>query len=104
MSKTLYISSWIQSLLLIMIIFFFIFLSSILYFKCKAVKDIENVAFYDDLTGLPNLINFREQVKVMLKDHLDMRFTIQKMDIKNFKNPLNNGYNFKISNFRVKIL
>ncbi len=79
------ISEGIKYLLIIMTLSFLIFLVCTLLLKRKGVKDIEQVAFYDDLTGLPNLVYFKEQVKTLQKNHPDLHFAIQKMDIKGFK-------------------
>ncbi len=79
------ISEAIKYILIAMTLSFLIFLVSTLLLKRKGVKDIEHVAFYDDLTGLPNLVYFREQVKILQKKYPDMKFVIQKMDIKDFK-------------------
>ncbi len=95
------ISEGIYNLLLIITVFFFIFLACILYLRRKGVRDIEAVAFYDELTGLPNLVNFREQAKNMLKAYPDMQFTMQKMDIKNFK-VINEMFGHDIGNLVLK--
>ncbi len=79
------ISESIKYLLIAMTLSFLIFLVSTLLLKRKGVKDIEYVAFYDDLTSLPNLVSFREEVKMLQQKYPDMKFVIQKMDIKGFK-------------------
>ncbi len=79
------ISEGIKYLLVIIMLSFFIFLTATLYLKRKGMQDIEKVAFYDELTGLPNLVNFKETVKALLKEYPDKKFAMQKMDIQNFK-------------------
>ncbi len=79
------ISSVIQYILAGMVVTFFIFLAVIIRLKRKGVREIEAVAFYDELTGLSNLVNFKEQSKELLKKYPTMQFVMQKMDIKDFK-------------------
>ncbi len=79
------ISDGIQYLLIAILASFFIFLTVIIYLRRKGIKEIETVAFYDELTGLPNLVSFREQVKDLISTYPTMHFAMQKIDIKNFK-------------------
>ncbi len=79
------ISEGIKYLLIAMTLSFLIFLVCTLLLKRKGVHDIERVAFSDDLTGLPNLVAFREQVKMVQKKYPEAQFVVQKMDIKGFK-------------------
>ncbi len=97
------ISDGIKYLLIVMAVSFFIFLAGTLLLKRKGLKDIEKVAFYDDLTGLPNLVHFREQAKALQKEFPDMKFVIQKMDIKDFK-AINEMFGHDIGNLVLQKL
>ncbi len=79
------VSNGIQYIIASMAVCFLFFLLFIMYFRYKGVKNIESVAFYDELTGLPNMVSFREQVKALLEKNPQTPFVMLKMDIKDFK-------------------
>ncbi len=98
-----HISDGIRYLLFAIAISFFIFLAAIIYLKRKGVRDIETVAFYDELTGLPNLVGFKEQIRKILKENPKSSFIMQKMDIKNFK-AINEMFGHDTGNVVIKKL
>ncbi len=97
------ISEGIKYLLVGIVLSFCFFLAVTMYLRHKGVKDIEKVAFYDELTGLPNLVYFKEKVKVFLKEHPDVQFAMQKMDIKNFK-AINEMFGHEVGNLVIQTL
>lgn len=50
----------------------------------KAIEDLERVAFYDTLTGLPNRLMFADKIKNIAEDE-QCRFAIAYVDIDDFK-------------------
>ncbi len=50
----------------------------------RSTKLLEQKAYYDDLTGLPNVTKFQIEVKNVLAKNPDKRYTMQKMDIAKF--------------------
>ncbi len=98
-----HISDGIRYLLIAITISLFIFLATIMYLKRKGVHDIETVAFYDELTGLPNLVGFKELVRKALKENPQMPFIMQKVDMKNFK-AINEMFGHDTGNVVIKKL
>ncbi len=92
------------SILTIGIIFVFMALIGYVFVsRQNYIKDIEQVAYYDDLTGLPNINKFKIDVKEMLKKNTDVEFGIVKLDIVNFKT-INVMYDFDIGNKVIKAI
>ena len=65
--------------------------------KNKSVKKFEKIAFYDQLTGLPNLVKFQLDVQEIIRENPNMKFTMQKMDIIKFR-VINDIYGFGVGN------
>ncbi len=62
---------------------------------------IRLVAYYDDLTGLPNLAKYKQYVKKMLTDNPKKSFVSIKMDVDNFK-AINEVFNFDVGDEVLK--
>ncbi len=71
------------------------------YVHVRSMKNLERVAFYDALTGLPNLEKFKILVDDMIKKNPDSKFTMQKMDISRFQ-AINEVYGFENGNLVLK--
>lgn len=74
------------------IIGFSLFFLYFLWIQKKANKEkqihtaeLERTAYYDELTGQPNLVKFKLDLKKLLIDHPTLKFLIGKFDIVNFK-------------------
>ncbi len=91
------ISSLTSLLGLSLLILLFIITAQQVYDKRKSIKQIEDIAFYDKLTGLPNLSKLKIDMAKILKDNPDKRYAIIKVDLLNFK-ALNEIYGYQIGN------
>ncbi len=71
----------------------------ILYTRRASLKEIEEVAFYDKLTGLANLVKFKQDLEkiVSQKDFDSQRYVLVKIDMADFK-AINEIYGFDIGN------
>ncbi len=68
-----------------------------LHSKVESIKKIEKIAYYDDLTGLPNINKFRLFVLDTLKQYPHDEFAMIKIDISNFK-AINEMFDFEVGN------
>ncbi len=92
------------SILTVGIIFVFMALVGYVFVsRQNYIKDIEQVAYFDNLTGLPNINKFKIDVKEMIKKHPDIEFGIVKLDIVNFKT-INVMYDFDMGNKVIKAI
>ncbi len=89
-------SSMIFTTVLI-IAFAFLSIVYIIISKNSAAKALESVAYYDELTGIPNLIKFKLIVKETLSKHPNKSYTMIKMDMVNFK-AINEMFGFDAGN------
>ncbi len=77
-----------------------VFLASSIYVwvsKWNSIKKIEKAAYYDDLTGLPNLAKLKKDIKYILQKNKDKKYAVVKFDVDNFK-AINEIYGFEIGN------
>lgn len=51
----------------------------------KHTKELEKLAYYDEMTGLPNLTKFKTDTEAILKDNPQRTFVMAQLDIVNFK-------------------
>ena len=79
------LSNSFQIATIILALIFLAFIIYVLWVRQRSVKRIETVAYYDELTGLPNSEGFKIKVAQLLGKNPEMYFTMQKMDIRNFK-------------------
>ncbi len=76
---------------------------SILLMMYNANKRIEQAAYYDELTGIPNLLKFKMEVGKMLRRYPNRRFYMVKFDVTNFK-AINQMFDFETGNKVIKAL
>ncbi len=65
------------------------------------MKQVEQIALYDKLTGLPKFVKFKMEVEEKLKLNPNMKFTMQKMDIVKFR-VINEIFDFETGNTVLK--
>lgn len=65
--------------------------------KLTRLRELETVAYFDTLTGLPNIHNFKREGEALLLSHPDRQFFILKFDIHNFK-IINELFGFEAGN------
>ncbi len=87
-------NSMIMILVLIASLSIIVFIK-ILFMEKNNRKQIEKLAYYDELTGAKNLAKFKIDAEEMLKKHKDCNFAVIKFDIINFK-LVNDIFGFKI--------
>ncbi len=79
----------------------FIMLVIILIFtgrsKMKSIKEMEKIAYYDELTGAPNVLKFRKDIKDILAKKPNDEFATVKIDVENFK-AINELFSFDVGN------
>ncbi len=71
----------------------------ILYTRRASLKEVEEVAYYDKLTGLANLVKFKQDLEkiVSQKDFDSQRYVLVKIDMADFK-AINEIYGFDVGN------
>ncbi len=84
-----------HSTLLFAFLSFFVFLvlvSAIMIMRTRETKrqrlhavELENIAYYDELTGLPNYVLFKKRMKELQENHPNASFALLKFDIEQFK-------------------
>ncbi len=84
-------------LIIIILIGCISFFITVINLRDKSIKEIENAAYYDYLTGLPNVNKFKISVNEILEKNKSENFSIVKIDIVNFK-AINEVHNFEIGN------
>ncbi len=87
----------------IIIIFSFILLLYFVISKNNSAKELEKVAYYDELTHIPNLYKFKILVSEALKKDPDKKYTMVKMDLINFK-AVNEMFGFKAGDEVIKTI
>ncbi len=65
--------------------------------KKNQIKQIEKIAYYDDLTGLPNLTKLKHDVHTILINNPIKKYAIIKVDVVNFK-AINEIHGFNTGN------
>ncbi len=73
----------------------------ILFLRASSVQAIKKAAYYDSLTGIPNLVKFKMEAAALLKKYPNEKFTIVNLDIVNFK-AINDLYDFTIGDKVLK--
>ncbi len=64
---------------------FFCFLIYNIYSHRRHIDEIERIAFYDELTGVPTLAKFKLDAAKILKNNPNKKYILVKSDIDNFK-------------------
>ncbi len=62
-----------------------------------SIKTIEKTAYYDALTGLPNLIKLKKHMATVLKNNQTKPYVIIKCDVENFK-AINELFGYEVGN------
>ncbi len=84
---------------------FVFFMYYILRIRRKSLLEVEKVAYYDKLTGLPNLIKFKIDVEqLLLKNGFDPTgYGVIKCDLENFK-AINEVFGFEVGNKVIRTI
>ncbi len=67
----------------------------------RSYKTLEQTAFYDVLTGLPNMTRLRNEMQQILERNRGERYTILKTDIENFR-VINDLFSYEVGNRILK--
>ncbi len=89
-----------QGMVMISVIIMLFAFAALAYFiisKNNAAKVLEQAAYYDELTGLPNLLKFKLLMADELKKHPENKYIAVKMDLVNFK-AINEMFGFESGN------
>ncbi len=81
----------------------FIVLLFFIYLRTSSINATKKAAYYDSVTGIPNLTKFKMEVAAVLKKHSNKRFTIVSLDIVNFKT-INDFYDFSVGDKVLKAI
>ncbi len=73
------------------------------YVREKHISEVEKAAYYDELTGLPNLIKLKMEMSKLLAENKESKFILVKMDIENFK-AINEMFDFDLGNEVIKAI
>ncbi len=95
MEKILISTAMISLIGVLVVSVFFMFKTS------EEKEEVEKIAFYDEVTGLPNLEHFKNYVAKTLKENPEGQFVAVKMDINNFKS-INEIFGFEIGDKVLK--
>ncbi len=95
------ISNQVQIMMAAMLFVFLFFASYIMYLKRKTLKEVEKIAFYDDVTGLANMVKFKQDVEGVITKFPNRKYVMQKVDIENFK-AINEIYDYETGNAVLK--
>lgn len=68
---------------MVIVLVLLVFITS--FAQRNTFNTIRMLAYYDELTGLPNLVKFKMEANQLLVDNPDKDFSIVKLDINNFK-------------------
>ncbi len=79
------------------IAFFALMTIYMVYTKSNSIKEIKKTAYYDELTGLRNLVKFKLDAEQVLINNPDKKYGMVKVDIENFK-AINEMFDFDIGN------
>ncbi len=69
----------------------------------RYLKLVEKSAYYDELTGLPNLVKLKKDMRQVLEENTTNQYAVVKMDIANFK-AINELYSFDMGNKVLKCI
>lgn len=87
-------SFFITTFILISFLCFFLI---ILYVQKKHIRQLENMVYFDELTGIPSLTKFKLDAAKILANNPNAKFLIVKNDVANFK-LVNQSLGFNIGN------
>ncbi len=75
----------------------------ILLLRRNSIHQIEQAAYYDDLTGIRNLVKFKIDAYEILKNNPDKKYVIVKLDVVNFK-VVNEIFSFEAGNELIRAI
>ncbi len=75
----------------------------VVHSKQQHMKSIEKIAFYDELTGLPNIAKFKLDISKILNENNGKQYYVVKGDIENFK-AINDMYDHKVGDEVLKTI
>ncbi len=75
----------------------------IIFLRSSSVKAIKKAAYYDSLTGIPNLTKFKIEVESVLRKNPNEKFSIVSLDIVNFKT-INDFYDYTVGDKVLKAI
>ncbi len=81
----------------------FILAITIILIQQLTTKKIQKLAYYDELTGIPNLLKFKHEIYKILKNNREKDFAIMKLDISNFKS-INEIFDFETGNDIIRAI
>lgn len=82
---------------------FIIFTAFLMINQKRHVKELEKIAYYDELTGLPNLVKFKIDAAQIVADNKNNALFVVEFDISNFK-MVNTMFNFEVGNEIIKTI
>ncbi len=82
---------------ILIIVFGIVAAGYIVISKNRSAKELEKVAYYDEMTGIPNLIKFKMLVSDIVRKNPTKLYTMVKMDTVNFK-AVNDMFGFEAGN------
>ncbi len=97
------ISSAMLTISASLLLAFFILIFYILWVRRKSMKQIEQVAYYDELTGVSNLVKFKSDLEIILnrKNFDSSKHILLKGDVENFK-VINEVFGIKVGDNIIK--
>ncbi len=97
------ISNTIINMLIFIIIISGLVISSYMYYRYKNIKKLEQIAYYDQLTGLRNIEKFKIDATDFIESNPNMQFTSLIVDIVNFKT-INELFSYEVGDEVIKTL
>ncbi len=76
---------------------------AVLTMRHFSIRKIQKIAYFDELTGLPNLEKFKQNMYKMLKKYPDKEFAIVKIDVADFKS-INEVFDFETGNDMIRAI
>ncbi len=83
--------------ILLLVLIFLCFLLYALLSRRKHIGQVEQAAYYDKLTGLPNMLKLKLEIANALKSNPNLHYVIAKFDFENFK-VINEMFDFEVGN------
>ncbi len=83
------------------VLIFGVILAYVVSSRSKHINEVEKIAYYDELTGLTNIIKFKIDIMRLLKAHPNKEFGIIKFDVVNFKS-INAMYSYEVGNSLIQ--
>ncbi len=75
----------------------FLVIAYVIYSKNKSEEVLERAAYYDELTGIPNVLKLKQHIAETLDANKDKKYVIVKLDVVNFK-AINEMFGYDVGN------